>query len=130
MSMQDPISDLLTRIRNGQMASKKAVEMPNSTVKAAIAKVLKEEGYITDFETTGDVKPVLSVTLKYHAGRPVISKLARVSRPGLRVYKNRNELPKVLGGLGITIISTSKGVMSDAKARALGVGGEVLCSVE
>lgn len=130
MSMTDPIADLLTRIRNGQMATMKVVEMPSSTKKVAIAKVLKDEGYIKDYKTSEDVKSVLSITLKYHAGKPVISKIDRVSRPGLRLYKNHNELPKVLGGLGITIISTSKGVMSDSKARKLGVGGEVICRVE
>ena len=130
MSMTDPIADLLTRIRNGQMATMKVVEMPSSTKKVAIAKVLKDEGYIKDYKTSDDVKAVLSITLKYHAGQPVISNIDRASRPGLRVYKNHNELPKVLGGLGITIITTSKGVMSDTKARELGVGGEVICHVE
>lgn len=130
MSMQDPIADLLTRIRNGQMAAKKVVSMPMSTKKRAIVSVLKDEGYITDFSVTEGVKPELSVVLKYQDGQGVISKIRRVSRPGLRSYKNRHELPKVLGGFGVAIISTSKGVMSDRAARALGEGGEVLCFVE
>ncbi len=130
MSMHDPIADLLTRIRNGQLAAKKIVEMPSSSKKKAIAEVLKQEGYIADYETSDEVKSVLTITLKYYEGQPVISKIGRMSRPGLRLYKNRNQLPKVLGGLGITIISTSKGVMSDKAARTLGLGGEVLCSVE
>ena len=130
MSMHDPIADLLTRIRNGQLAAKKVVEMPSSVKKKAIAEVLKQEGYIADYEASNEVKSVLTIKLKYHEGQPVISKIARMSRPGLRLYKNRNQLPRILGGLGITIISTSKGVMSDRAARALGLGGEVLCCVE
>jgi len=130
MSMSDPIADLLTRIRNGQMAAKTEVSMPSSKLKISIAQVLQDEGYITGYSATTDVKPVLTVVLKYHEGRPVISKIRRASRPGLRTYKNRHELPKILGGLGISVISTSKGVMSDRRARQLGEGGEVLCFVE
>ena len=128
--MTDPIADMLTRIRNGLTASKIAVTMPGSRVKTAIARVLKDEGYIKDFEATTDgSKPVLTVTLKYHQGQPVISKLRRESRPGLRVYRNKGELPTVIGGLGVAIISTSKGIMTDREARAAGIGGEVLCTV-
>lgn len=130
MSMTDPISDLLTRIRNGQLSGKTEVKAPASKLKAEVLRVLKEEGYIADFEKTEeDGKPVLSVKLKYYQGEPVIAKIARVSRPGLRVYKGKDELPKVLGGLGVAIVSTSKGVMSDRAARASGQGGEVLCVV-
>ncbi len=127
MSMTDPIADMFTRIRNAQMVGHAEVTMPNSKVKAEIARVLKDEGYIEDFarrETEG--KPVLSIALKYHEGRPVIDRLERVSRPGLRVYKRKDELPKVLGGLGVAIVSTSQGVMSDRAARAAGQGGEVI----
>lgn len=126
MSMQDPIADLFTRIRNGQGANKVTVTMPSSKLKAAIAAVLKEEGYIADFEVTGDTKPVLEVTLKYFQGKPVVETLQRVSRPGLRVYKRKDELPKVLGGLGVAIVSTSKGIMTDRAARKAGLGGEVI----
>ena len=130
MSMTDPIADLLTRIRNGQSSGKTEVNVPTSKVKIAIAKVLKDEGYIEDFTATElDGKPNLLVQLKYHQGRPVIDRLERVSRPGLRVYKGKDELPKILGGLGIAIVSTSQGVMSDRQARAAGHGGEVLCIV-
>lgn len=130
MSMQDPISDMLTRIRNGQAGNKAKVTMPSSRIKVAIAAVLKDEGYITDFSTdAGDGKPSLSVMLKYHDGQPVISTIKRGSRPGLRIYKGKDELPKVLGGLGIAIVSTSQGVMTDRAARAAGHGGEVLCYV-
>lgn len=130
MSMTDPIADLLTRIRNGQAANKAQVSMPASKAKKAVVNVLKDEGYISDFaETTVDGKPQLVVTLKYYEGKPVIEKLNRVSRPGLRIYRGKDELPKVLGGLGVVIVSTSKGVMSDRQARALGEGGEVLCTV-
>jgi small subunit ribosomal protein S8 len=130
MSMTDPIADLLTRIRNGQSSGKTEVNVPASKVKLAIAQVLKEEGYIEDFASTQlDGKPMLAVQLKYHQGRPVIDRLERVSRPGLRVYKGKDELPAVLGGLGIAIVSTSQGVMSDRQARAAGHGGEVLCIV-
>jgi small subunit ribosomal protein S8 len=131
MSMSDPISDMLTRIRNGQGAKKVTVDMPSSNVKKAIAKVLKDEGFIEDFDVTKEgVKSTLVVTLKYYMGEPVISKVMRVSRPGLRTYKSVDELPRVIGGMGIAIISTSSGVMSDRAARAAGYGGEVLCTVE
>jgi small subunit ribosomal protein S8 len=128
--MSDPISDMLTRIRNAQAADKVSVSMPSSKLKAAIAKVLKDEGYIDDFAVRdNDGKPQLDVSLKYYAGRPVIERIERVSRPGLRIYKGSKEIPKVMNGLGITIVSTSKGVMTDRSARAAGVGGEVLCVV-
>ena len=126
MSMQDPIADMFTRIRNGQMAQKVAVTMPSSKLRTSIAKVLKEEGYITDFAVSGDVKPTLEVTLKYFEGKQVIDTIERVSRPGLRIYKKKDELPKVLGGLGIAIVSTSKGVMTDRAARKAGMGGEII----
>ncbi|HEX2668890.1 MAG TPA: 30S ribosomal protein S8 [Gammaproteobacteria bacterium] len=127
MSMTDPIADMFTRIRNAQMIGHTDVSMPASKVKAEIARVLKDEGYIEDFSRAEvEGKPVLSIALKYHEGRPVIDRLERVSRPGLRVYKRQDQLPKVLGGLGVAIISTSKGVMSDRAARAAGHGGEVL----
>lgn len=130
MSMTDPIADMLTRIRNGQAAGKVEVAMPASRLKADVAQVLKDEGYIRDFaRREEDGKPVLAVVLKYHDGRPVISELQRVSRPGLRIYRGKGELPKVLGGLGVAIVSTSSGVMSDSAARAGGHGGEVLCVV-
>lgn len=130
MSMTDPIADMLTRIRNGQQANKTAVNMPSSKVKVSIAKVLEDEGYIAG-HAVNDVegKAVLTVTLKYFEGKPVISKIDRVSRPGLRVYKSASQLPKIIGGLGVAIVSTSNGVMADRKARALGQGGEVLCAV-
>ncbi len=131
MSMSDPIADMLTRIRNGQNTKKVTVTMPSSKLKRAIAQVLKEEGYIEDFAVAEDgVKSELTITLKYHMGQPVISKLRRVSRPGLRIYKNSDDLPKVIGGLGVAIVSTSRGVMSDRAARAAGHGGEILCEVE
>jgi len=131
MSMNDPISDMLTRIRNGQTARKVIVVMPSSTAKIAIASVLKDEGFIEGYAAEADgVKSNLSVTLKYYMGEPVISKLKRVSRPGLRVYRNASELPRVIGGMGVAIVSTSKGVMSDRAARSAGHGGEVLCTVE
>lgn len=130
MSMTDPIADMLTRIRNGLAAEKKAVIMPSSKVKVSIAEVLKSEGYISDFSVQDiDGKPVLNVELKYYQGKPVIDQLKRVSTPGLRVYKSKKDLPKVLGGLGIAIVSTSKGVMTDRAARQGGHGGEVLCIV-
>ena len=130
MTMTDPISDLLTRVRNGQMVGKVQVAMPSSKVKQSIAKVLKDEGYIADFEVRDvDNKPELVITLKYYEGKPVIDHIERISRPGLRIYKGKDELPKVLGGLGIAIISTSQGLMSDRAARAAGHGGEVLCVV-
>jgi len=130
MSMHDPISDMLTRIRNAQRASKSAVAMPSSKLKVALAQVLKEEGYIEDFAVAGETKkPVLDIQLKYYAGRPVIERIERVSRPGLRVYKGTTEIPKVMNGLGVAILSTSRGVMTDRKARAAGIGGELLCIV-
>lgn len=130
MSMSDPIADMLTRIRNAQSVEKSTVKMPSSKVKLAIAKVLKDEGYIDDFAIdANNGKPELKLGLKYYAGRPVIEKIERVSRPGLRIYKSSQELPKVMNGLGIAIISTSGGLMTDRKARADGVGGEVLCIV-
>lgn len=130
MSMHDPISDMLTRIRNAQRAGKVSVSMPSSKVKKAIAQVLKEEGYIDSFAVSSDpVKPLLEVQLKYYAGRPVIERIQRVSRPGLRIYKGSADIPSVMNGLGIAIVTTSKGVMTDRKARANGVGGELLCIV-
>ena len=130
MSMTDPIADMLTRIRNGQMAGRADVDMPASSIKFEIARVLKEEGYIEDFvRREQDGKNELVVTLKYHNGRPVIDHIRRISRPGLRVYKRKDELPRVLGGLGIAIVSTPRGVMSDRAARSAGQGGEVLCVV-
>ncbi len=130
MTMTDPISDMLTRIRNGQKARKTSVSMPASKVKVTVANVLKDEGYITDFETSGDgAAKTLSVELKYFEGKPVIEKVRRVSKPGLRIYRGKDELPKVLGGLGVAIVSTSLGVMSDRQAREKGVGGEVICVV-
>jgi small subunit ribosomal protein S8 len=130
MSMTDPIADFLTRIRNGQMAGKTEVAAPASRLKLALAKVLKEEGYIEDFVVADQgEKPTVTVRLKYYQGRPVIERLERVSRPGLRVYKAKDELPKVLGGMGVAIISTSRGLMTDREARAAGHGGEVLCIV-
>ena len=130
MSMTDPIADMLTRIRNAQKAEKVSTLMPASKVKAAIAKVLKEEGYIADFaERQVEGKPTLEVALKYHAGRPVIERLQRVSAPGKREYKAADKLPTISGGLGILIVSTSKGIMTDRAARKAGVGGEVLCIV-
>jgi small subunit ribosomal protein S8 len=131
MSMQDPISDMLTRVRNGQMAEKQTVSMPSSKMKVALAVVLKEEGYITGYDVSeNDGKPQLSITLKYFRGKPVISLVKRVSKPSMRIYKGHNALPKVLGGLGMAIISTSKGLMTDRAARAAGIGGEVICCVE
>jgi small subunit ribosomal protein S8 len=130
MSMTDPIADFLTRIRNGQTSGKTEINVPTSKVKIAIAQVLKEEGYIEDF-TAGELdgKPNLAVQLKYHQGRPVIDRIERISRPGLRVYKGKDELPSILGGLGVAIVSTSQGVMTDRQARASGHGGEVICIV-
>ncbi len=130
MSMTDPVADMLTRIRNGQSAGKKSVSMPSSKLKLAIAKVLKEEGYIVAYSVeTVSSHIEMSVELKYFNGVPVIEKVKRVSKPGLRIYKSKNELPKVLGGLGIAIVSTSNGVMTDRAARAIGHGGEVICTV-
>ncbi|MDY0137329.1 MAG: 30S ribosomal protein S8 [Thiomicrospira sp.] len=130
MSMSDPIADMLTRIRNGQMAGHAKVEMPSSKLKASLAKLLADEGYIESFAVIEqEGKSFLSVDLKYYQGKPVIEMLKRVSRPGLRVYKNKDELPKVVGGLGVAVVSTSKGIMSDREARKLGVGGEIVCYV-
>lgn len=130
MSMSDPVADMLTRIRNAQLSEKNSVVMPASKLKTAIANVLKDEGYIEDFgmrEHEG--KPLLEISLKYYAGKPVIEKIERISRPGLRIYRPSRDIPNVMNGLGIAIVSTSKGVMTDRKARGLGVGGEVLCIV-
>ena len=130
MSMSDPIADMLTRIRNAQVVQKTLVAMPSSKVKVAIANVLKDEGYIENFAVTeADGKSELKIGLKYYAGRPVIERLERVSRPGLRVYKGKDEIPNVMNGLGVAIVSTPQGVMTDRKARATGVGGEVICYV-
>ena len=130
MSMSDPIADLLTRIRNAQMVAKSTVVVPSSKVKVAIAQVLKDEGYIDGFQVKADgKKSELEITLKYYAGRPVIERIERVSRPGLRVYKGCEKLPQVMNGLGVAIVTIPKGVMTDRKARAAGVGGEVLCYV-
>ena len=130
MSMSDPIADMLTRVRNAQQVNKTSVTMPSSKLKVAIAAVLKDEGYIEDFKVNGEqAKPELEITLKYYAGRPVIERIDRVSRPGLRIYKGAKAIPQVMNGLGVAIISTPRGVMTDRKARATGVGGEVLCYV-
>jgi len=130
MSMSDPIADMLTRIRNAQVVQKTTVVMPSSKVKVAIANVLKDEGYIEDFAVAAaDGKSELKIGLKYYAGRPVIERLERVSRPGLRIYKGKDDIPSVMNGLGVAIVSTPKGVMTDRKARATGVGGEVICYV-
>ena len=130
MGMTDPIADMLTRIRNGQKARKVSVSMPASRQKTAVAKVLKDEGYITDFEVSGEgATKTLSVELKYFEGAPVIEKVQRISKPGLRTYRGKSDLPKVLGGLGVAIVSTSAGVMSDREAREKGIGGEVICVV-
>jgi len=128
--MSDPIADMLTRIRNAQMVEKTSVQVPSSKVKVAIAQVLKDEGYIEGFQVkTDEGRPQLEIALKYYAGRPVIERIERVSRPGLRVYKGSNAIPQVMNGLGVAIVTTPKGVMTDRKARASGVGGEVLCYV-
>ena len=130
MSMSDPIADMLTRIRNGQSVDKTEVVMPSSKLKVAIAQVLKDEGYIDGFSVVANNgKAELHVGLKYYAGRPVIARLERVSRPGLRVYKHHQTIPQVMNGLGVAIVSTPKGVMTDRKARAAGIGGEVICYV-
>ena len=129
MSMQNPLADMLTRIRNAQMAEKSVVSMPSSTLKVAVAKVLKDEGYIAEFKVSSEIKPLLTIELKYFEGRPVIEEVKRVSRPGLRQYKSVGDLPKVRGGLGVSIVTTNKGVMTDRAARAAGIGGEVLCTV-
>ena len=127
--MTDPIADMLTRIRNGQQAEKVSVNMPASSVKRALAKVLKDEGYIEDFSEVPGVKPVLQIKLKYYDGRPVIDRLERVSVPGNRTYRGKDKLPRVAGGLGVAIISTSKGIMTERAARDAGLGGEVICLV-
>jgi len=130
MSMSDPIADMLTRIRNAQATEKASVLVPASKVKQSIAQVLKDEGYIEDFAVrTLEGKPVMEIGLKYYAGKPVIEKLERVSRPGLRIYKGRDDIPRVMNGLGVAIVSTSRGVITDRRARDTGVGGEVLCIV-
>lgn len=124
--MQDPIADMFTRVRNGQMSNKVAVTMPSSKLKTALAELLKNEGFIAGYEVSGDVKRELSVTLKYFEGNPVIETIKRVSRPGLRIYKKTGDLPKVMGGLGVAIVSTSKGLMTDRAARKAGIGGEII----
>ncbi|MFT5419430.1 MAG: small subunit ribosomal protein S8 [Candidatus Endobugula sp.] len=129
MSMQDPIADMLTRIRNAQLVGKTEVTMPSSGLKASLAKVLEEEGYVGKQSLSGDVKPQLTIELKYFEGKPVIAEISRVSRPGLRSYSGKDGLPSVRSGLGVALISTSKGVMTDRAARAAGIGGEVLCTV-
>jgi small subunit ribosomal protein S8 len=130
MSMSDPIADMLTRIRNAQLVEKASVVMPSSKLKVAIAQVLKDEGYIDGFQVKADGgKSELALSLKYYAGRPVIERIERVSRPGLRIYKGRHDIPQVMNGLGVAIVTTPKGVMTDRKARAAGIGGEVLCYV-
>ncbi|MDW5378423.1 30S ribosomal protein S8 [Halomonas sp. HP20-15] len=129
MSMQDTLADMFTRIRNAQMATKEAVTMPSSKLKVEVARVLKEEGYIGDFAVAEGAKPQLSVTLKYFEGKPVIEHIQRVSKPSLRIYKGKGELPKVADGMGVAIVSTSNGVMTDRAARSAGVGGEVICTV-
>ncbi|ART63618.1 30S ribosomal protein S8 [Kushneria marisflavi] len=129
MSMQDTLADMLTRIRNAQMATKETVTMPSSKIKVEVARVLKEEGYIADFSVEGDVKVDLTIVLKYFEGKPVIEHIQRVSKPSLRSYKGKDELPRVADGLGVAIVSTSRGVMTDRAARQAGVGGEVICTV-
>lgn len=131
MSMSDPVADMLTRIRNAQSAKKTNVSMPNTKLKVAIAEVLKTEGYIADYrvEELDNNKKKLIIDLKYYQGKPVIENIRRISRPGLRVYRDKNKLPRIMGGMGVAIISTSKGVISDRAARLLGEGGEILCSV-
>lgn len=129
MSMNDPISDMLTRIRNAQAARKSEVSMPSSKFKVAIAGVLKEEGYIGDVKVVGDAKPTLTISLKYFQGKPVIDMIKRVSKPGYRVFKSADEIPSVIGGLGVAIVSTSRGVMPDREARRQNIGGEIVCLV-
>ncbi|HIG44395.1 MAG: 30S ribosomal protein S8 [bacterium] len=129
MTMQDPLADMLTRIRNAQTARIQDIEMPSSTTKVAIAQVLKDEGYIVDYSVNSEGKPLLSIELKYFEGSPVIEEITRISRPGLRQYRNKDDIPVVKGGLGITILSTNKGLMSDRAARAAGIGGELICTV-
>ena len=129
MTMQDPLSDMITRIRNANLREKVSVVMPSSKVKVSVAKVLKDEGYILNYKVTEDKKPVLEIDLKYYDGKPVIEEITRSSKPSLRVYSSSKDLPKVKSGLGVAIVSTSKGVMSDRSARSNGVGGEILCTV-
>lgn len=129
MSMQDPIADMLTRIRNGQAANKVAVTMPSSKLKVAIANVLKEEGFIENFKIAVGTKPILELALKYFQGNAVVESIQRISRPGLRIYKKKDGMPKVMAGLGIAVVSTSKGVMTDRSARQAGLGGEIICYV-
>jgi len=129
MSMQDPVADMLTRIRNAQQVKNPSVSMPSSKLKTALATVLRDEGYVGAFSISEGSKPVLSIDLKYHEGQPVIDEIKRVSRPGLRIYRDKHDLPTVMGGLGIAVISTCKGVMTDRAARKAGIGGEVLCTV-
>ncbi len=129
MSMTDPIADMLTRIRNGQATRKQFVVMPSSKLKKAVAELFKQEGYISDYKVSDEVKSTLTIYLKYYQGKPVITELKRVSTPGLRIYRQKDELPKVLGGLGVAVISTSQGLMSDRAARAAGHGGEVICTI-
>jgi len=129
MSMQDPLSDMLTCIRNAHLRSKPEVAMPSSKLKASVAQVLQDEGYINGFSISTDVKPTLTVELKYFDGKPVIEEIKRMSKPSLRLYKGSNDLPQVRSGLGVAIVSTSKGVMTDRAARAAGIGGEILCTV-
>ncbi|AIN47262.1 30S ribosomal protein S8 [Candidatus Palibaumannia cicadellinicola] len=129
MSMQDPIADMLTRIRNSQTAQKTIVLMPSSKIKVAIAHLLQEEGFIKDYQVENKIKPILKLVLKYFEGKPVIENIQRISRPSLRLYKRKKALPKVMGGMGIAIISTSKGLMTDGGARQAGLGGEILCYV-
>ena len=129
MTMQDPLSDMITRIRNANLREKVSVAMPSSKVKVSVAKVLKDEGYILNYKVTEDKKPVLEIDLKYYDGKPVIEEITRSSKPSLRVYSRSKDLPKVKSGLGVAVVSTSKGVMSDRSARSNGVGGEILCTV-
>lgn len=129
MSMQDTLADMITRVRNAHMADKESVTMPSSKLKVAVAQVLKDEGYVTDLSVTEGPKPELTITLKYYEGKPVIEKIVRISKPSLRVYKGSSSLPSVEGGLGVAIVTTSHGVMSDRAARAAGIGGEVICTV-
>ena len=129
MSMQDPLADMFTRIRNAQMAEKASVRMPSSKMKQSVATVLRDEGFIEDFSVEGDKKPRLTINLRYFEGKPVIESIQRASRPGLRQYRGNSELPRVANGLGVAIVSTSKGVMTDSAARKAGIGGEIICTV-
>jgi len=129
MSMQDTLADMITRVRNAHMADKESVTMPSSKLKVAVAQVLKDEGYVTDLSVTEGPKPELTITLKYYEGKPVIEKIVRISKPSLRVYKGSSNLPSIEGGLGVAIVTTSHGVMTDRAARAAGIGGEVICTV-